>query len=58
MADPYYYGRITRGKKMPRVEVDMKAPDFALADFAGREFRLGELAGRKRVVLVFNRGFG
>ncbi|HUT54121.1 MAG TPA: hypothetical protein VM658_12085 [bacterium] len=42
---------------MPKVELNMKAPDFTLTDFAGREFRLGEQAGQKRVVLVFNRGF-
>jgi len=42
---------------MSRVEFDTPAPDFELADFEGRPFRLSALRGHARVVLVFNRGF-
>jgi hypothetical protein len=42
---------------MPKVELNQKAPEFALADFRGAERRLSEWAGRKNVVPVFNRGF-
>lgn len=42
---------------MARVEIDTPAPDFALADFRGRTVRLADYAGKKHVVLVFNRGF-
>ncbi|MGQ9586282.1 MAG: redoxin domain-containing protein [Anaerolineae bacterium] len=42
---------------MPRVEMNAPAPDFALEDFQGRIVRLSDYRGRKRVVLVLNRGF-
>ena len=42
---------------MSRVELETPAPDFELADFEGRPFRLSALRGQARVVLVFNRGF-
>jgi peroxiredoxin len=42
---------------MPKVAIDAPAPDFALKDFRGADFRLSELRGRSHVVLVFNRGF-
>jgi len=42
---------------MSKITLDMPAPDFELADFHGRAFRLSELHGRKNVLLVFNRGF-
>ncbi len=42
---------------MPRVEVNAQAPDFTLEDFQGRTVRLSDYQGRKRVVLVLNRGF-
>jgi peroxiredoxin len=42
---------------MPKVELNQKAPEFALADFTGRERKLSEWAGARNVVLVFNRGF-
>jgi peroxiredoxin len=35
----------------------MPAPDFALEDFQGRTVRLSDYRGRKRVLLVLNRGF-
>jgi len=42
---------------MSRINLDTQAPDFELADFHGRAFRLSDLRGRKNVLLVFNRGF-
>ncbi len=42
---------------MTHVQINSPAPDFELADFHGRMFRLSELRGRKNVLLVFNRGF-
>ena len=42
---------------MTRVALNTPAPDFELADFQGRPFRLSDLRGRKNVILVFNRGF-
>jgi hypothetical protein len=49
--------RPRREAVVTRIQVDAPAPDFALADFEGREFRLSELRGRQNVLLVFNRGF-
>jgi len=46
-----------RRQRMPRVELDSPAPDFALDDFRGRAVRLGDYRDKKHVVLVFNRGF-
>ncbi len=40
-----------------KVEINTPAPDFELADFNGRPFRLSDFRGEKQVVLVFNRGF-
>lgn len=40
-----------------RVEVNVEAPDFALEDFRGQVVCLSDYRGRKRIVLVFNRGF-
>lgn len=42
---------------MPRVTLDRPAPDFTLPDFTGHLVRLSDFLGRKRVLLVFNRGF-
>ena len=42
---------------MPRVSLDVPAPDFQLADFRGERFHLAALRGRSNVLLVFNRGF-
>lgn len=41
---------------MPKVALNTPAPDFELADYAGRPFRLSGQRGRN-VVLVFNRTF-
>lgn len=42
---------------MARVDLNMEAPDFALRDFRGEQFRLSDFKGRKHVLIVFNRGF-
>ena len=42
---------------MPRVEINIPAPDFELDDFTGAPFRLSDLRGTWNVLLVFNRGF-
>lgn len=46
-----------RGENMPRVTLNTPAPDFTLPDFHGQSFRLSDLAGKSKVLLVFNRGF-
>ena len=42
---------------MPDVELNKPAPDFQLPDVQGRNVRLSDFAGKKHVLLVFNRGF-
>jgi peroxiredoxin len=42
---------------MSKVSLHTPAPDFELADFHGRSFRLSDIRGQKNVLLVFNRGF-
>ena len=42
---------------MTKVQLDVKAPDFALQDFNGKMVCLSDYAGWKNVLLVFNRGF-
>lgn len=42
---------------MPRVELNVQAPDFTLNDFNGRSVSLSDFAGQKNVLVVFNRGF-
>ena len=42
---------------MARIALNNPAPDFALRDFRGSEFRLSDFQGERHVVLVFNRGF-
>ena len=42
---------------MPRVPLDVPAPDFELADHRGGTFHLADLRGQSNVLLVFNRGF-
>ena len=44
-------------KPVWRLEVGDEAPDFELADVSGEPVRLSAFRGRRRVVLVFNRGF-
>ena len=40
-----------------RVEVSTPAPEIESQDYTGERFKLSDLQGAKRVVLVFNRGF-
>ena len=42
---------------MARVELNIQAPDFTLNDFNGRKISLSDYAGKKNVLVVFNRGF-
>lgn len=42
---------------MPKISLDMLAPDFTLADFNGQIVRLADFHQQAHVVLVFNRGF-
>jgi len=42
---------------MSRVELNTKAPNFTLNDFNGKNVSLTDFAGKKNVVVVFNRGF-
>lgn len=42
---------------MPKVEINMPAPDFSLPDYGGQTVRLSDFRGKAAVVLVFNRGF-
>jgi peroxiredoxin len=42
---------------MARVRLNTRAPEFALKDFHGNQVSLGDFAGKKNVLLVFNRGF-
>jgi peroxiredoxin len=42
---------------MPKVSINLPAPDFSLDDFRGEPVRLSDFRGRANVLLVFNRGF-
>ncbi|OPY82729.1 MAG: hypothetical protein A4E71_03073 [Smithella sp. PtaU1.Bin162] len=42
---------------MSRIELDVPAPDFTLTDFEDKSVSLSQFAGRKNVLVVFNRGF-
>lgn len=42
---------------MARVELNIQAPDFTLNDFDGKNVSLADYAGKKNVLVVFNRGF-
>ncbi len=42
---------------MPKVDIDAVAPEIVLKDFRGQEFKLSDLRGESKVLLVFNRGF-
>lgn len=41
---------------MPKVQLNVPAPDWKLTDFRGNLIRLSDFRG-KNVLLVFNRGF-
>ncbi len=42
---------------MPRVALNVQAPDFSLPDFRGDLITLSSFRGQKNLFLVFNRGF-
>jgi mycoredoxin-dependent peroxiredoxin len=42
---------------MPRVALNVTAPDFTLPDLNGNPVSLSDFRGRKNVLLVFNRTF-
>ena len=42
---------------MPRVELNVQAPDFTLNDFNGNSVSLSDYKNKKNVMVVFNRGF-
>ena len=42
---------------MPRVALNVPAPEFALPDLNGNLVSLSDFRGRKNVLLVFNRTF-
>jgi len=42
---------------MPKVALNIPAPDFTLNDFRGNPYRLSSYRDQKHVLLVFNRGF-
>ena len=42
---------------MPRVSLDVTAPDFTLPDLIGDPVSLSDFRDQKNVLLVFNRGF-
>jgi peroxiredoxin len=42
---------------MPKVSLNVPAPDFALQNFKGEMVRLSDFRGESHVLLVFNRTF-
>lgn len=42
---------------MPKVALNVTAPDFTLKNYQGEVIRLSDFRGSKNVLLVFNRGF-
>jgi hypothetical protein len=46
-----------KGAHMPKVMINIPAPDFTLNDFNGNPVRLASFKDKKIVLLVFNRGF-
>ena len=42
---------------MSRVELNVRAPDFTLADYNGTSVSLSDYLDKKNVLVVFNRGF-
>ncbi len=42
---------------MPKVELSTPAPDFTLPDYKGVPVSLSHFAGKRHILLVFNRGF-
>jgi hypothetical protein len=46
-----------KGKIMPKVEINQKAPQFSGTTFQGQEISLADLVSDQNLLLVFNRGF-
>lgn len=42
---------------MPKVALNLPAPDFTLKNFRGEDVRLSDFRGMHNVLIVFNRGF-
>lgn len=42
---------------MPRIELNVQAPDFTLDDLNGKSVSLSDYKNKKNVMVVFNRGF-
>lgn len=42
---------------MASVALNQNAPDFTLADYEGKEFKLTDFKNKKNILLVLNRGF-
>lgn len=42
---------------MPKVDINVPAPDFSLQDISGETIQLSDYKGEKHVLLVLNRGF-
>jgi peroxiredoxin len=42
---------------MPRVELNVQAPNFTLDNFNGESVSLSDFKSKKNVMVVFNRGF-
>ncbi len=42
---------------MPKVSINVPAPDFTLRNFQGETVSLSNFRGKVHVLLVFNRGF-
>jgi peroxiredoxin len=43
---------------MVDIQKSTPSPDFTATDSVGRTIRLSDYAGKKHIILVFNRGFG
>ena len=50
-------GGLKRIKNMPKVSLDLPAPDFSLLDFKNKPVSLSDFKEKSNVLLVFNRGF-
>lgn len=48
---------IERSLLVARIDLNRPAPDFTLTDLTGNRVSLSDYAGRRHVLLVFNRGF-
>jgi peroxiredoxin len=42
---------------MPKVQLNLPAPDFNLNNFSGQPVKLSDFRHKNHVLLVFNRGF-